>query len=115
MTDDDIQSFAQVTYELSLLQEAKGCDYGYDWDPLANLRATEEFGCPAWIGAIIRANDKMSRLKTAVRKGPDSLNFESVEDSLKDLAVYAIHALRLYRQSEAAGSRSFPCVATGSD
>tara|TARA_Y100000310_G_scaffold338983_1_gene430203 strand:+ start:1142 stop:1297 length:156 start_codon:yes stop_codon:yes gene_type:complete len=41
-------------------------------------------------------NDKMSRLKTFAKKG--SLSNESVEDSLRDLAVYAIIALCLYQE-----------------
>jgi len=89
-------SFELVLQELLEMQSRKGKDYGRDSDPLANLVDAETFGIPAWIGTMIRANDKMSRIKTFVRRG--ELANESVEDSLIDLAVYTIHALRLYRE-----------------
>ncbi len=90
-------TFEEVCDELTRLQEAKGADYGSDVDPLHNLKASEMFGTPAWLATIIRANDKVNRIATFARRG--SLVNESVEDSLRDLAVYAIHALRLYREA----------------
>jgi hypothetical protein len=76
----------------------KGNDYGSDNDFLANLRASEAFGIPAWKGALIRANDKMIRLKNAA-KGVELKN-ESVEDSLMDLASYAILSLILFQEED---------------
>ena len=75
----------------------KGNDYGSDDDFLANLRASEAFGIQAWKGALIRANDKMIRLQNAA-KGVEPAN-ESVEDSLMDLAAYAILSLILFEES----------------
>lgn len=92
-----LPTFRDTIDELDRLQEAKGSDYGSEDDPLYNLRASEMFGTPAWLGSIIRANDKINRIATFARRG--ALVNESVEDSLRDLAVYAIHALRLYREA----------------
>lgn len=46
------------------------------------------------VGILVRANDKMSRLKNLVI-GKKRAQNESVEDSWKDLAGYAILALML--------------------
>lgn len=92
-----LPTFEDIYNELTRLQEAKGQDYGSETDPLANIRASEMFGLPAWLGSIVRANDKVNRIATFARRG--TLVHESVEDSLRDLAVYAIHALRLYREA----------------
>jgi len=92
-----MQTFEHVLAELQAMQDKKGKDYGTDSDPLANLRASEDFGILAWKGCVLRANDKMRRIQAFVRKGV--LENEPVEDSLLDLAVYAIHALRLYREA----------------
>jgi hypothetical protein len=78
------------------LHKKKAQDYGTDADVLANVRASADFGVPAWIGVMIRANDKMIRIKSMAKKG--YLTNESVEDSLMDLAAYALLALVLYRE-----------------
>jgi hypothetical protein len=92
-----LPSFESVLEELNDLQKKKGADYGTKQDPLANIRASEKFGIPAWLGSIIRLNDKVNRVASFATKG--TLENESLEDSLVDMAVYAIHALRLYRES----------------
>ena len=96
--------FAQVLEEMADLHDKKNQDYGSDEDPFANVRASEEFGIPAWLGSVIRANDKMTRLKSYARKR--ELANETVEDSLLDLANYAVIALVLHRQSEKAHGRA---------
>lgn len=93
-------SFAEVLGELQALHDKKSADYGADNDPLANIRESEKYGIPAWLGAVIRGGDKVKRIQTFAKKG--KLENESVEDSIRDLAVYAIIALQLYREKEAA-------------
>ena len=78
----------------------KGKDYGTDEDDRANLRASEAFGIPAWVGTLIRADDKIRRLQAFAQRG--RLENESVEDSLLDLATYAVLALSLYPQTPVA-------------
>lgn len=90
-------TFADVLVELQAMHDRKNADYGRPGDPLANIRASEDFGIPAWIGALVRGNDKMRRLQKAAQGG--ALVNESVEDSLLDLAVYAIIALILHREA----------------
>lgn len=88
--------FYRILGEMEALHEKKSADYGLGKDTLANVRASEDFGIPAWVGAALRMNDKMIRLKAFAQKG--SLQNESVEDSLQDIAAYAIIALILYRE-----------------
>ena len=67
-------------------------------DPFANVRASEAFGIPGWVGAALRGNDKMKRIQAFALKG--ALANESLEDSLRDLAVYVIIALVLLEEGE---------------
>lgn len=83
------------------MHDKKQKDYGREGDPFANVRASADFGVPAWIGCTIRMNDKMKRLQKAARGG--TMANESVEDSLLDLAVYAIIALVLRREEYPVG------------
>lgn len=96
--------FHEILKELGDLHDRKQADYGTDADPFANVRASERFGIPAWAGSLLRANDKMARLQTYIRKlitkGSADLKNESAEDSMRDLAVYAIIALVLFEQQK---------------
>jgi len=88
--------FAGVLVEMLRLHAQKGHDYGTFEDPFANVRASDEFGIPPWQGSMMRANDKVSRLKTYSIK--HTLQNEGVEDSMIDLACYAVIALVLFRE-----------------
>ena len=88
--------FHEELKKLGDLHDAKQSDYGRKEDPFANVRASEEWGMPPWVGAMVRANDKMKRLQKAARGG--TMTNEAVEDSFQDLAVYAIIGLILYRE-----------------
>ena len=91
--------YLKILDEMRELHIRKAADYGRGKDPLANVRASEEFGIPAWKGVCVRMNDKMHRIKSLILNG--SLKNESVEDSLMDLAAYSLIALRLYREENA--------------
>ena len=90
--------FENILSEMKALHDKKQKDYGSKADPFANVRASEHFGIPAWLGAVIRANDKMSRIKSFAERGV--LANEPIEDSLIDLANYAVIALVLYREAD---------------
>lgn len=92
------QSFYQVLEEAARMHDRKARDYGTDEDPLANVRASEDFGIPAWLGTIVRGNDKVRRLMAYAKNG--TLANEGVEDAMLDLLVYAGLALVLYRESQ---------------
>lgn len=81
--------------ELKQLHIDKDADYG-GGDSLSNFRLCEAFGVPAWKGSLIRMSDKFSRIVSLMKKGGmHSVNDEGLEDTLKDIAVYAIITLAL--------------------
>lgn len=89
--------FHGLLREAGRLHDAKQSDYGTKDDPFANVRATEEWGQPGWVGAMIRATDKLRRLQKLARDG--KLSNESAHDSFMDLAVYALIGLVLYEEA----------------
>lgn len=89
--------YLKILDDMRALHLKKAADYGIDTDPLANVRAANEFGVEDWKGVMIRANDKMKRIKAFAKHG--RLENESVEDSFMDLAAYSLIALVLYRES----------------
>jgi hypothetical protein len=70
-----------VAEEIACLLDRKGQDYGTE-----NIK---KFGS---YGVLVRVSDKVERLINLSRK-EGQVNFESVEDSWKDIAGYAILAL----------------------
>lgn len=92
--------FLKLLDEVREMHCRKAADYGRGADPLANCRAAEEFGLPAWLGVAVRMNDKLHRIKSFCQNG--ELKNESIEDSFMDLAAYALIALTLYREEQAA-------------
>ena len=87
---------AKILGEIQALHDTKTADYGTPADPFANVRASGEWGIPAWVGAMVRASDKVQRLKSFVLNG--SVRNEPVRDSLLDLALYSIIALVLFEE-----------------
>ena len=92
------ERFYRVLGGLALLHLQKQLDYGATDDPFANVRSSRDFGIKPWVGALVRGNDKMKRIQKFAREG--SLANESVIDSLRDLAVYAVIGLVLYEEGE---------------
>lgn len=90
------QRFHQLLSEAGEMHDRKQEDYGLDNDPFHNVRSSSDFGVPGWVGCMIRADDKMKRLKKFSQKG--ELRNESVADSFMDLAVYALIGLVLYEE-----------------
>ncbi len=100
MTELERPGDPRFHYELAHLgdlHDKKQVDYGTDNDPFANVRGSQDWGIPPWVGAMVRANDKVKRLQNFAQKG--SLANESAEDSFDDLAVYAIIGKVLYREA----------------
>ena len=89
--------FEKIVREITALSGQKQKDYGAS-HPFANVKASEGFGIPGWVGCMTRANDKMVRLQKVAKGG--TLANEGVEDAFMDLAVYAIIGLVLWRESQ---------------
>lgn len=90
--------FYDLLNELAALHSSKSHDYTPDGDPLANFHRAERFGVPAWKGALVRLGDKIGRLEQ-LASGKDPAN-ESMQDTLKDTAVYALLALLLLEDAK---------------
>ena len=90
-------AFQQAISEVWQMHRSKSHDYGSQHDPLANIRNGAEFvGIEPWRAAMVRLSDKVTRLATFNRTG--ELNHEAVEDTLLDLASYALLCLVLRRE-----------------
>lgn len=75
-------NFRNIIEELYSTYIKKNSDYGNSFD-----RSLDEWGLQA---AAFRMDDKMNRFKNLVRTGSFKVKDESVVDTLKDLANYAI-------------------------
>ena len=92
------REFVAVLEEMRNLHLAKTKDYGQDDDALSNIRTSADVvGMPPWSGAVLRIGDKMHRLKAFHRRG--RVEFDGVQDTLLDIASYAVIALVLYREA----------------
>ncbi|KKL18539.1 hypothetical protein LCGC14_2474550, partial [marine sediment metagenome] len=58
----------------------------------------KEWGIAAWVGAMLRATDKVRRLQKFWDAG--ELANESVIDAFDDLAIYAVIARVMYEEEE---------------
>lgn len=82
------------------IHDAKNHDYAADADPLSNLRMAERFSVPAWKGTLIRMSDKWSRIEQLAGNGKAAqVTAESIEDTLLDLAVYALLTIVLREET----------------
>lgn len=91
--------FHALLKEIGALHDKKQKDYGVETDPFANVRGSNEWGVKPWVGAMVRANDKMKRLQKYARDG--QLANESARDSFLDGAVYNLIALVLHDEEQA--------------
>jgi hypothetical protein len=90
--------FHTILKELGKLHDKKQADYGKPGDPLANVRASEDWGVRPWVGAMIRLSDKIKRLQSYARTG--RLLNEGVIDSMNDIPVYGVIAQVLFEQEQ---------------
>jgi hypothetical protein len=87
-----LENFAGITKQMLELTTKKNNDYASDLDPFANFRTFGE------LGILVRASDKFARLRTALYDRKEmAVSEESVEDTILDLATYAI-LLLCYRR-----------------
>lgn len=86
--EDQADRFRELLNMVAELHNKKGKDYGTSDDQYYNIRASQDFGIPAWLGAVMRANDKMARIKTYCKKG--KLENESLQESILDGTIYHI-------------------------
>lgn len=96
-------AFYEILNELRDLHSRKNADYA-NQDPLSNLKMCAAAGIPPWKGVIVRLTDKISRLMTFSKRESYEVTEESVEDTFRDAAIYAILGLILYREGKKSGN-----------
>ena len=77
-------TFKQIANGLTELYERKNADYGNSFS-----KTFEEFGMTS---TIVRLSDKLERLKTLSKKEA-KVKDESIQDTVMDIAVYAMLTL----------------------
>jgi hypothetical protein len=75
---------------MQAVYEAKDSDYSATGLPMGNLRKCEDAGIDAWRGCLVRIGDKMSRLENFLKEKEYLVISEKAEDTVVDLANYAI-------------------------
>jgi hypothetical protein len=75
---------------MQAVYEAKDSDYSATGLPMGNLRKCEDAGIDAWRGCLVRIGDKMSRLENFLKEKDYLVISEKAEDTVVDLANYAI-------------------------
>lgn len=85
--DENVEQFSKILDEMKQTYIAKNHDYGN-----AFHESMDEFGI---VAAVVRLNDKVSRLKTLTRKNMSGVMVkdETICDTLLDLANYAVMTL----------------------
>jgi len=81
------------------IHNRKNADYGAG-KQLGNFMEAEDFGVEAWRGALVRLSDKYSRIKSLANRlnQEGEVKNESFEDTLIDLANYALLTIVLYKE-----------------
>lgn len=78
---DQVQLFKQIVGDMSELYACKNHDYGDSF-----TQTVDEFGL---VAPAIRLSDKLNRFKSLI-KSPSQVTDEKLEDTLIDMASYAI-------------------------
>lgn len=71
-------------------------------DPWANFRLSADFGISPVQGVLVRMTDKWSRIQSLRRNPLNDRIGESILDTLRDLAAYALIAVCLINEQKAA-------------
>ena len=86
---DNIERFKQIISEMSDTYEKKNHDYGNSFETTLN-----KWGCNI---AFARIEDKLNRASVLMHDQA-MVNDESINDTLKDLATYAVMTLIWYEK-----------------
>jgi len=95
--------FYELLKKMAEVHSAKNHDYAMGGDPLSNFKLAGAFGVPPFVGVMVRMSDKWSRLISLIQKGRagnPEVKEESIEDTLLDLANYALLAIILLREGK---------------
>lgn len=82
MTDSYVDYFNEIVEDMKAVHEKKNADYGNNFH--------KRYAKYGFLTALLRLTDKMERLENIYEKGEIQVKDESVEDTLLDLANYAV-------------------------
>lgn len=85
--------FNEILEEMKEVHRKKNADYGNNFH-----KRYERWG---FLTALLRLSDKMERLENIYEKGEIEVKDESVEDTLLDLANYAVMTIVELRNNKA--------------
>lgn len=91
-TTDEVKCFAQIAEECVSLYSKKNHDYGNSFD-----ESLDKLG---QVAAVTRIYDKTNRLVNLIAKENKNQVNESLDDTLIDLACYAIMTLSYRRRNK---------------
>jgi hypothetical protein len=87
------QDYIELLDQMKSVALAKNSDYAGDEDFLANFKLAEMLGVRPVQGVAIRLTDKFSRVCQLLQKDEPAVKDEKLEDTLLDMANYAILAI----------------------
>lgn len=87
-----VNKFEDITIAMRNLYEKKNADYGDSFS-----KSFKEWGMPV---ACIRLQDKLNRLANLVRTGEQQVEDEKMQDTLIDLANYAVMTIMELQESD---------------
>ncbi len=95
MTQPEFLKKLEAGYKENLeISRQKNADYSSGDDAFKNFRASETFGVPVETAILVRMSDKFARIGNLLNKEGE-VKTESISDTLKDLANYAM-ILKVY-------------------
>jgi len=84
--------FFTAIKKMAEIHANKNRDYG-NGNPLGNFMTAEQLGVDPFLGVLIRMSDKWTRICSLTNSGEQYVKDEAIEDTLMDLANYALLSL----------------------
>jgi len=102
--------FEDVLDQMLAIHKTKDADYSGGNESFSNFKESERIGVNDWKGAFIRLQDKYSRCCNLIKKKEaHAVKTETLDDTLIDLANYAIIVYILKKRAE----KQIPSGVTG--
>lgn len=98
-TGDKMSMFNNILDKMRKIHESKNNDYSPEGE-FGNFSESERVGVEPWRGAFVRLQDKYTRCCNLIRGKEQMVKNEALEDTLLDLANYAVIVLCLRRIAE---------------
>lgn len=94
-------AYLQLLEDMKQLHIKKNAGYSGDSsDRWANFRLSEELGVSSFLGVMVRMSDKWIRITNLIKNPKFDQVGESIDDTLMDLASYALIAICIRREKK---------------